>query len=151
MLKLIHIFNNKNIKILKITPGFKIFINNKFIGDIFVYDLNSENKFVKSFQWIKYDINDLFPSKFILFEDFYINIPNKIQNVLKINYPKSNLLECIDNPVGKELHSINNYYFFKFLSILENLVLKIPIIGYLFYFIVNIFISLAMKKAYKWF
>jgi len=167
LLKLISIFNNKIIKIIKISPGFKIFINKKFIGDIFVYDLNYKNKIVKSypyiynkpkflinklyFKWINYDMNDLFPSRLIKFEDFYISIPNNIETILKINYPNSNLLECIDNPVGKQLHSINNYYFFKFLSVGENFILRIPIIGYFFYLVIHIFVSLYMKKAYKWF
>jgi hypothetical protein len=167
LIELVHVFNNKYIKILQISPGFKIFINKKFIGDIFIFDLNSKNKFVASFpyinntpkniinklyfNWINYDINDLLPSNKIMFEDFNINIPNNFQNILKINYPKSNLIECINNLEGKKLHSINNYYFFKILSICEVLLLKLPVIGYIIYYIINIILSLYMKKAYIWF
>ena len=104
--KLISKFNTKNIKLLKISPGFKIFIFNKFVGDIFVYDLNSNKKMITSypyinkkpkflinklyFKWINYDFKDLFPAKITIFEDFHINIPNNINKILRINYPNSN-------------------------------------------------------------
>lgn len=161
--KIINLYNNEDHKIITINPGFKIFYKNIGFGDIFVYDIY-KNKYVKSypyinnkptfytykifFNWIKYDRNDLLPIKKHQFEDFIINIPNKSNIILKINYPKHNLNYCLHNNYHSFIHKLQIYNLFKFLSICEKYLLKLPLIGDVIYHFVIVIISLFMKYAY---
>jgi len=156
-------FNTGQHKIINCPPGFKIFYNKIPLGDIFVYDIDKDFKFSKSypyvndkplfyvnriyFPWIKYNLIDLLPVKKTIFEDFSINIPNNTKNVLKINYPNNNLLECIC--FNQDLHTRYEYFYFKTGSILENFFLKIPFIGPLIIYLTHVIINLFIKKLWS--
>jgi len=159
---LIDSFNNHRIKMLKMSPGYRVFVDTIFIGDIFVYGLNHESKYVKSypyingkpnylihkiyFPWIKYDLADLFPTSEMQFEDFKINVPHNIKKVLKVNYPKSKLDIC--KSYDQSTHSLLSYDQFKYLGKLELLSLKIPIIGYLLCYLVHLIINMYIKDMW---
>ena len=159
---LINVFNNDKFKLLQLSPGYRVFVDNIFIGDIFVYDMNHESKIVKSypyindnpkhlihqlyFPWIKYELSDLLPTHEMKFEDFKINVPHNIKKVLKVNYPKSKLTHCIY--FDQSLHSKYNYNHFYFFGILEYYALKIPIIGYILYYLVHLIININIKHMW---
>ena len=135
-------YNNNHFSILHMTPGFKLFYDDECYGELFVYDFdekinlyrmafpiinhNGSNKstFLTSklyYSHQKYKKKSLFPTKKILFEDFYIRVPNNILDVL-INTYNGNLLECIyisEKNIQYESIKLNNY---KFLEIIEKLV-----------------------------
>ena len=163
--KLTSKFNTTNIKIINIAPGFKIFFDNIILGDIFVYDLKDENTYKKSypyiqktptflvgsifFPWIEFNKNDLLPSKTSNFEDFEINIPNNPDKILKVNYPTSNLKECIY--FDQEIHTMYPYVLIYYLSCIENFFTKIPYIGIqiikLCYSLLNLYLKKLWLKA----
>lgn len=161
---ILNLFNNDEYKILNIAPGFKIFKNNIALGDLFIYD-NQNGKYCKAYPYvnekptfyvkdiffnhIKYNLNDLVPIKKHKFEDFLINIPNNPNTILKINYPNSNLLECIK--FDQEIHLKYKYKHFKFLSVLENFFVKIPILGKIIIYIFYFFCNLLIKQAWSQF
>jgi hypothetical protein len=65
---------------------------------------------------LKFTKNCLFPTKKVLFEDFYIRTPNNLIEALKITF-KGNLLECIyssDKNSQYESMKLSNYKFAHF-------------------------------------
>jgi hypothetical protein len=161
MLTLMNEYNNDTFKILHCTPGFKLFYDDECYGELFIYDLDkSDNKYKLAFPYLNnkptfytskyyfkqsFTFNNLFPIKKILFEDFYINIPNETKNVLSIIY-KGDLNICYYDKNHPEQHhsiSYNNYKRFAYLEkyLINNIFIYIYIlIHYIIskYFIVYI-------------
>ena len=142
-------YNNEHFSILHMTPGFKLFYDNECYGELFVYDydekvnlyrmafpiIDNKSTFLTTdiyYNYANYKYDTLFPTKKTLFEDFYIRIPNKINDVLNITY-KSNLLECkysADKNNQYESLKLHNY---KIIQHIENIVCnKILIFIYIF-------------------
>ena len=136
LLTVMNSFNTSKISIVNCTPGFKIFYNNVSYGELFVYDYNPEEEcymlaypyvnntptFLTStiyFDWLRYPKDVIFPLAPIPFEDFAVYGPNNITKMLKINYPKSNILECIHNSAHNDTHTLINKSTYKFLSFIE--------------------------------
>ena len=161
MKTLIDEYNNYPFRILNITPGFKLFYEDEPYGELFVYDYDEKidlyrmaypyiNKngiykptFITSdifFSHQKYNKNDLFPTKIILFEDFYVRTPNNILNILSITY-KGNLLECIFNYNLNNQHDIFKYNNYKYVYYVEKI-----LCNKIFIFIYKIFMYIIKKN-----
>lgn len=158
LLTLIHLFNNDHFDIIHITPGFKIFYNKQPYGELFVYDLNTQNnKYMMAYpyvnnkptfytgyiyyNWQLYNKEDIFPLKKIYFENFYVYSPNNINNILRQTY-NGNLYECRYDPNHTEQHKNANYDIYNIGTKIERC-LRFPIIVYIYYiihYIINLFL-----------
>jgi hypothetical protein len=159
-------FNTSKISLVHCTPGFKIFYNNIPYGELFVYDYNpqedcymlaypyidDEPTFLTSkiyFDWLRYPKDVIFPLKSIQFEEFYVLGPNDIISMLKINYPTSNILECIHNPAHNDTHMLLEKPFYTFLSKIEKIV-SCKLLLFI-YILMHRYAKYRISSNYSWF
>ena len=159
-------FNNNIFNILQCTPGFKIFYKGIPYGELFVYDYDTNAKVYRLaypylddkptfqtssiyFDWLRYPKDVIFPLKTMSFENFTVSVPSNIVGMLKINYTKSNILECIYNVNHSTQHKKFKYDMYKFLHIFEKITCNklLLIIWIIFHKLVN----LKIQNNYKWF
>ncbi len=156
--KIMNLFNKDKFNILNIIPGFKVFYKNIAFGEIFVYDMDNDNKIKLAYPYIndkptflasklyfprqKFNINDIIPTKKIKFEDFMIRVPNNIAAILNTTY-RGNLLECRYYPVHHNQHMILEYKHYKIYSYLEKILLN-----KIFYFVYYLLHFLISKKIF---
>jgi hypothetical protein len=138
MKNLMNKYNNNNHSILHMTPGFKLFYDNECYGELFVYDFDEKLKLYRMafpiidnkstflttniyFNYAKYKKESLFPTKKILFENFYVRTPNNIIDVLTTIY-NSNLLECKYYPKLNYQHESMNLSKYNLAAFIEKLI-----------------------------
>ena len=153
---LIKQYNNKNHEILNINPGFKLFYNKVAYGELIVYDLdknsykmaypyiNNQSTFFMTnmmYHYADYSKESLFPTKKVLFEDFYVRIPNNPEVILKKIY-KGNLLNCIYMPEKNKIHESITYNKYLLLYYIESFLLHpiFPILNIIYLIICKLFI-----------
>ena len=166
MITLMKSFTTSKISIVNCTPGFKIFYNNVSYGELFVYDYNPKEEcymlaypyvdkkptFLTStiyFDWLRYPKDVIFPLTRIPFEDFIVYGPNNIIDMLKINYPRSNILECIHNPIHNETHMLFKQPSYKFISFIEKIV-SCKLLLFI-YIIIHRCAKFKISPNYSWF
>ena len=159
---LINKYNNNNYSILHMTPGYKLFYDNECYGELFVYDYDEKlGLYRMAFPYINQDFNNnsnnnfnykptfltsylyynhqkykkewLFPTKKIIFEDFYLRTPNNIVEVLNITFKGNNILECIYNPEKNTQYESMKLSNYKLAQSIENIVCnKLLLFVYIF-------------------
>ena len=160
MKTLMNKYNNEPFRILHITPGFKLFYKDECYGELFVYDIdekmdlyrqsfpyiNDKPTFITSniyYNHLKFKKDIIFPTQKILFEDFYIRMPNNLIEALSITF-KGNLLECKYIPELNNQHEIIHFKKYNLFSSIEKIICnKILIFIYiiLHWFIAKIMIT----------
>lgn len=139
LLELMNNYNNDIHKILQCTPGFKLFYDNECYGELFVYDIDTKDNMYKlAYPYVdnnptfytsklyfkqSFTYDQLFPTKKILFEDFYVSGPNMIEDVLHVIY-RGDLNVCYYVKEQPEQHHSISYNIFKIYSSIEKLLIN---------------------------
>ncbi len=140
MLNLMIEYNKDVFKILNCTPGFKLFYDDECYGELFVYDLDkTDNKYKLAFPFLNnkptfytskfyfnqaFTYDHLFPVKKILFEDFYINIPNDTKTILGIIYSGDLNICYYDKNHPEQHHSVSYKSYRRFANFEKYLINK---------------------------
>jgi hypothetical protein len=166
LLELINKYNNNHFTILQCTPGFKLFYDNINYGELFVYEYDEKYKKYRFsypycnnkptfytadiyFTYSKYDETDIFPTKLVKFEDFYVRAPNKINKILKIIFG-NNFNECKYSSDKNYFYASCTLNYYIIASYMEKFIIKYKIffIFIILHKICAYQITLKSKKLY---